>query len=332
MTDKIIMGLENPKAVYILLLILTLVSSVLVCKEVIIPHVDARIQFENDVLNNQMEPPYQYRVLKPLIARALQILLSGIIDSVKTRHVLSYSMIVFFCFLGIYYFFYMYLRYLFSNKTSIIGLLLLQTVIPLSITGYYMIGDFITLLFYLVGFSLFFSNKDRYFPILIGLATLNREQIVFLLLFYVFYLFYRGQLFDKRKILIIIACVTAFLVAFIGVRIYFGLKISQYTIALHVARNTELKRLFLQIIPLWFAEIAGFVLISILAFKKSNLFFKLSFISLGLYVLLFFLKGNLWELAKFLPAFLIMIPMSLQVLTGELANESNIKPLGKTIH
>jgi hypothetical protein len=93
---------------------------------------------------------------------------------------------------------------------------------------------------------------------------------------------------------------------------------------LHITRNMEFKRLFMQIIPLWLAEIAGFALISILAFKRSNLFFKLSFISLGLYVFLFFFKGNLWELAKFLPAFLVMIPMSLQVLTGELANESNV--------
>lgn len=313
---------ENSKAVYILLLILTLVSSVFICKEVILPNVDARIQFEGDILTGQMEPPYQYRVFKPLIARALQLLLSGIVSSAVAQHVISYSIIVVVCFLGIYYFFYIFLRYLFSNKTSIIGLLLLQIVIPLAVTGYYMIGDFITLLFYLIGFNLFFRDRDYYLPLLIGLATLNREQTVFLLLFYVIYLFSQKRLFDKRKVLIIIACIAAFLIAFIGVRFCFGFKASQYTIAMHVIRNFEFKRLVLQIIPLWLAEIAGFILISILAFKRSNLFLKLSFISLGLYILLFFLKGNLWELAKFLPAFLIMIPMSLQVLTGEFINDS----------
>lgn len=71
MTDETIMKSVNTEAVYILLLILTLISSVLICKEVIIPNVEARIQFENDILTGQMEPPYQYRVFKPLIARGL---------------------------------------------------------------------------------------------------------------------------------------------------------------------------------------------------------------------------------------------------------------------
>jgi hypothetical protein len=55
----------------------------------------------------------------------------------------------------------------------------------------------------------------------------------------------------------------------------------------------------------------------VLAFKRSIRYFKLAFLSLGVYGALFFVNGNLWEMAKFLPAFIIMIPMGLQTLTGQ---------------
>jgi len=44
--------------------------------------------------------------------------------------------------------------------------------------------------------------------------------------------------------------------------------------------------------------------------------------SLTVYGVLFFFNGNMWELAKFLPAYLILIPMSLQTLTGEYIPET----------
>jgi hypothetical protein len=73
------------------------------------------------------------------------------------------------------------------------------------------------------------------------------------------------------------------------------------------------------------AEVAGFVVLSIFAFKKSSGFYRLSFLSLLAYSVLFFLNGNIWELAKFLPAFLIMIPMGLQVVTGELMSNTGLQ-------
>jgi len=213
------------------------------------------------------------------------------------------------------------LRSFFTGKTTLIGILLLQVVLPLSVTGYFMEGDFITLLFYLLALNLMLRRRDVYLPLLVGVATLNREQIIFVLVFYVIYLISQGRVFRKRSMLIVAASIAAFLLGFFAVRCHFGFPTTQYTIASAIAHNTNPHRLLRSIAPLWVAEVAGFAILSALAFQASNMFFKLAFLSLGLYSLLFFISGNLWELAKFLPAFLIMIPMSLQILTGEFVDE-----------
>lgn len=164
----------------ILIITLAFISTWYVYNTVIAPNVDARIQFAANILAGRSKPPYQYRVLKPLVASALQILISPLIHSAHTQHIVSYSAIVLASFLSIFYLFYSFLRNFFTVKTAIIGILLLQVVIPLSVTGYFMIGDFITLLFYLIGFNLIWRRKDIYLPLVIGLATLNREQMIFL--------------------------------------------------------------------------------------------------------------------------------------------------------
>ncbi|GAB4456985.1 MAG: hypothetical protein OHK0041_21910 [Anaerolineales bacterium] len=46
-----------------------------------------------------------------------------------------------------------------------------------------------------------------------------------------------------------------------------------------------------------------------------------------IYIAFFFINGNLWELAKFLPAYLILIPMSLQTLTGEIIHNTNAQEI-----
>ena len=84
------------------------------------------------------------------------------------------------------------------------------------------------------------------------------------------------------------------------------------------SRNLDFNNLLTLTIPLWLVVFFGFVFFSIKSFKKSIPFFKYAFIGLSLYLVAFFFRAYLWELAKFTPAFLILIPMTLQGLTGEM--------------
>ncbi|MCA2002041.1 MAG: hypothetical protein LDL51_09270 [Chloroflexi bacterium] len=302
------------------LLTLALISSWFICLNVILPNVNSRIQRESEILSGQMEPPYQYRLLKPLLGAAVGAVVSVFTESAFAQHVVSYVLISFATFLGVFFSFYSYLRYNFSQGASLIGVLLLQAVIPLAVTGEYMEGDFINLFFYILGLIFIQREKYRWLPLLFVVGTLNREQFIFLAVWCAIYLFAKGRM-TLSKALLVLACFLTWSVVFAVVRMYFGFKPSQYTFALHVARNTDALNLFGRILPLWAAEVGGFAVLSVLAFRKSDWFYRLSFLSLLPYGVLFFLNGNMWELAKFLPAFLAMIPMSLQGMAGAFDGE-----------
>ena len=185
-------------------------------------------------------------------------------------------------------------------------------------------GDFFTVLFYLISLILIMRKKDVYLPFVILLSAINREQTIFIALLYGLYLYSQKELVGKRLIMLFV-CAATYLVVFLGIRLGFGLRPSQYTFLLHLSNNTDITNLVGMILPLWTAEVFGLVILSSMAYVKSNRFFKLSFISLILYFFLFLINGNLWELGKFLPAFVILIPITLQLFTGEFVKEINGK-------
>jgi hypothetical protein len=316
---------ESVQAAWIVITILTLISTWYVYLNVIQLNPDMRINLTKQILSGEAEPPYQYRIFKPLAAKIIETALTPLLydnkyvsKPVLVGHVVSYGLLSLAAFFGIYTLLYLFLRTLFSrSSTALMGILLFQAVVPLSIQhGFYMEGDFITVFFYLLGLILMLSRKDAYLPLVIGIATFNREQTIFLVVLYVIYLASQKRLLEKGSLIIVAACVAAFLIVFLGVRAYFGFRESRYTTGWIVSQNTSIEQLN-YIIPLWLAEVFGLAVLCLMAFRKSNTFFKVSFLSLGLYTLLFFLTGSMDELAKFLPAYLILIPMALQTITGE---------------
>lgn len=299
---------------YLVILLVTMIVFQIISDRSIFPNVPLRIHIQESILSGQMEAPYQYRIVEPVLGYSVQQIVRHFISNPIKVHTLSYQIILFICFFGIFYQFYIFLKRFFTDQTCMLGILLLGIVIPLCISSYWEDGDYYTLFFYVLGLNLIFDRKDYYLPFLIFIATLNRTQIVFLLTFYVIFLFVNKELFKKRSILIISLSLAAFLLSFYSLRLYYGFKISPYPVEHEIASNFSSRFMILQ---LWTEEIFVFLILSILAYKKSSRFFKLSLLSLTLYVVFFFFNSILTQLAKFLPAFLIMIPMSLQVLTGE---------------
>lgn len=302
------------RPVYFIVLLLTLISFQIVSVKTIQPDVKKRIQLQDTILSGQMEPPYQYRIMKPVLGYTLQTFLSPFIKDKIKSHILSYRIILFFVFLGIYFLFYKFLKRFFSENTCIIGLLLLQIVIPLGITSIWEDGDYYTLLFYLIGLNLIFSGKDLLLPFVIFIGEFNRDQIIFLLVFYCIYLFENKKLFNRRSILIVILSVILWAGAYYSMRLIFGFKESIYTVAHNLHSNRSAWELILE---LWIAQVFIYVILSVKSYKRSSLFFKGCLLSLIVYFGIFFFNGILSQLAKFLPAYLILIPMSLQYITGE---------------
>jgi hypothetical protein len=311
--------------VSIILLILTSISTWEICWKVILPHIAGRIDHETRILSGTIEPPYQYRILKPLIGKFLGYMVSFFTDNIRWQHAIAYAFLSCLTFLCVFTLFYIYLRKNFSETYSIIGIVLLQIVIPLSITGYYMKGDYITLLCYICSLILIQQDKTTFLPLLIFIGTLNREQCIFIVVWCFIYWIANKKL-TRQKLLIGFTCLVAWLIAYFGIRLYFGFKPTQYTIGLHIENNTNPKNLMRFILPLWFVEVFGFIVLSLYTFKKSDWFLRLAFLSLILYCAIFFFFGNLWEFAKFLPAYLILIPMSLQAFPESRKEFGNMLP------
>jgi hypothetical protein len=288
----------------------------------IIPCVEMRVHHLDRVLHGEQEPPYRYRVLKVLVGSTIEGSLEAIFPTRRTRHIAAYGLIALLAFLGIYALLHDYLRRLTGQTMALVGILLVQGVLPLTVTGYVMLGDYIALLFYLLGFRLMLLGRDAWLPLLVAVATLNRSQMIFLILFYGIYLLSQGTLSLRRKRLILYASILAYGVVFAGLRIVLGWPPSRFTIARHVARNTSADYLYYHILPLWSVCVLPLVLLSLAAWRGSNRFFRYSFLCLVPYAVAFFLKGNLWELAKFLPAYLILLPMGLQALSGRYVPEA----------
>lgn len=303
-----------PKLAYLVILLVTMIIFQIISDRSIFPDVPLRMKIQNDILSGEMEAPYQFRIVKPVLGYSIQQVLSSFISNPFKVHTLSYQIILFFCFFGIFYQFYKFLKRFFTDTTCMLGILLLGIVIPLGITSFWEDGDYYTLFFYAWGLNLIFDRKDYYLPFLILFGTLNRTQIVFILTFYVIFLFSNKELFRKKSFVIIGLSFASFLLAFYSLRLYFGFKINPYPVWHEIESNYSSRFIILQ---LWTEEIIVFLILSILAFKKSSRFFRLSLLSLIIYVIFFFFNSILSQLAKFLPAFLIMIPMSLQALTGE---------------
>jgi 4-amino-4-deoxy-L-arabinose transferase-like glycosyltransferase len=307
------------KSTRLLLFILVFMSSLYVFNHIIVPYLPLRLEHEQKILAGIQEAPYQYRVFKPFLAHVIQSVFSSVIPLQETRHLIAYFILSFTAFAGIFYLFYIYLRRFFPEQTAIIGVLLLQLVIPFSVSGYYQEGDYFTLFFYLLSLHLIFTGKDRWLPVVIGIAALNREQSVFILVFYIAYLV-NQRTWSRRSLGVIVASVMVYGCIYIGLRFAWMVPPTRYTISVHITNNTQLSTVLLSIVPLWMSAIIGFAIFSVAAYRKSNQFFRLGLLSLIPYTILFFFNGNMTEIAKFLPAYLVLIPMSLQRLTQHYVN------------
>lgn len=308
------------KPVYFIILQLTLISYYIVCEKTIFPDVPFRIEFQNSILTGNMEPPYQYRIMKPILGSLLQSVISIAVKDPLKVHTLSYQIIIFFVFLGIYSLFYLFLKLFYSEMICIIGLLMLQIVIPLGITSVWEEGDYYTLLLYVIGLNLIFRNEDYYLPVVIAIGIFNRDQIIFLLALYTAYLISENKLFQKKSIIIILASIALWIIIYYALRFKFGFKESVYTIQHNTSTNYHA---FWKIASLWICMVSVYVILCIKSFRQSSKFFKLALGCIGVYVIMFYFNGIMTQMAKFLPAFLILIPMGLQVFANEINEGEN---------
>lgn len=274
--------------------------------------VPRRLAHHEGVLKGVIEPPYRHRVLAPVAAELLQTILESLglrgEEKKAQRLTVAYFLIVFVSLALTYGFFHSFLREWFGEREALIGCLLLMAVIPLSITGYFVDDDFVTLALYAVGFRLFIAGRDWLLPLIVFVGTFNREQTIFLVVFWLAYQSGIGNAFRRRTLCLAFCCALAFLIPWVAIRYIQGNPPTRYTVSYHVHHNIEHLGMILR---LWSMDVLLFVVLACVGLRHAPRFFRYALATLPVYVTAFFLKGNMWELAKALPMYLILIPLSL---------------------
>jgi hypothetical protein len=302
------------RLVFILIILLALTSQRIVYNVVLYPMLEWKIENQNAALRGEIGAPYQYRILKPVVCKLFDSMLRPLIKDEVSRYKIIYKGLLIALFFSIYLLFFLFLKNFFCDMTSIIGLLLLQVLVPLATTAnLWEEGDYINLLFYLLALYVIFKNREYWLPLIVAVAALNREQAIYILVFYAAYAWEQKKLFKSKSVLLIMCGAILYGAVVICLRLYFGYKPNPFTVSL----VTKINLTEFSIIRLWVEQVLIFVILSIASYKKSRLFFKLAFLSLIPYTVLFFFFGVAGELAKFLPAFVIMITMTLQLFKGE---------------
>lgn len=280
------------------------------------PDVPQRMAWTDEVFAGTREAPYQYRVLEHLLGVGFGALLSPVVASERLRYFLGFALVDLVAFAAIFWLLHAWLRARFSRLATLLGMALFAAVVPLTVTGV-VEGDYLTVAAYLAAFVLMDRGRDWAVPLVVLVAALGREQAIFVVAFHGLKLLAEERAFAPRGVALGAAGVVAWAVPYFGVRWWFGLKESPYTVAAHVANNTDLGNLVYAIGPLWLALVGGLVVLAALGWRASDRVARWWALALVPYTVLFFFLGNLWELAKYLPAVLVLLPVALRAVAPD---------------
>ena len=111
------------KYIYLLILLLTIISSQIISDRTIKPNVPKRINIQDSILAGQYEAPYQYRIMKPVLGKSVQFFVKRFIRDPENYHVVSYHIVIFFVFLGVFTLLYFYLKLFFSDNVCMLSLI-----------------------------------------------------------------------------------------------------------------------------------------------------------------------------------------------------------------
>jgi hypothetical protein len=294
------------KAALIMVIVFLTASSVYFYMQMSIAWQPQQISYIDKSMSNQHEPPYKYRPLVPAISRAL--------DQVTHSHLTTQAILAVLVFGFMYYACYRWFRSLLlvDYKAS---LLIIGALVHISITPYWVLDDFLTLGIYALAMILAANKKPVWIiAALLFVGMWNREQIIFL----AFMLWYamrwcmpnHANYISHKKVhftglFYVLVCIAGYVLP----RLIFGYEPSRFTPALHFDHNTT--NFFNVILPLWLAFLVPIWAFAIYGCRGKGVRRKQILFLMVIYTGLFFFNGNMWELGKYLPALLWLLPLAL---------------------
>lgn len=274
------------------------------------PEYELKLIRHTSIINNNIEYPYKYRLLNPYIT---QVWISALKTALpeKPAFLAGYFIQNILVFAFMLYCLYKFFRLWFDDTGAIASLLLFAALVPLSLTGYDILGDMTTAGIMALGFYFINTSKEKLlFPLMI-VAAFNELQLILLIAFYFFSKF--PNLKDKKIWINSILLTVTFVVTYGIIYLIRGGSAGGSDVQWYFTKDAAFNIGHKDWIVLWFLMIAPLLYFAAKGFMAKPLFLKNSaMIVLPLfYFFAFFFIARLREIDKALTIFTILIPLAM---------------------
>jgi hypothetical protein len=287
-----------------------LIISYYVTLRVDAPSFDDKYKRHTGIISNNIEYPYKYRLINPYLTQVYISVLKIAIPE-KFAFLSAYAVQNILIFLFLFFAVAKFLSVWFDEVGIILGLLIFAVIVPLSLTGYDVLGDMTTAGLMALGFYFINTNKIKYLYPLVFIGAFNEFQIILLV---PFYFFGTKNNFSIWKIwrtgsLLVVTIIIGYLIIYLlrggsagreDVVWYFT-KDASY----NISHPGFVLQWVIMIVPLLYYALKGIKTKP--DFLKRNLYSTLPLF----YIFVFFFMARMREIDKALTIFIILIPLAL---------------------
>jgi len=308
--------LRNKPRIYFVVCFTALIISYYVSLRIDAPSIDDKYKRHTGIISNTIEYPYKYRLINPYIAQITFSILKPVLPE-KTAFFCAYVLQNFIVFLLLCYVVIKYLSLWLDELGSLLGLLIFSVLVPLSLTGFDVLGDMTTAGFMALGFYFINSDKLKYLYPVIFIGAFNEFQVILLIPFYFFGKknnFTSWQAW-KNCILLFIT----FLAAYVLIYLMRGGNAGKEDIIWYFTKDASYNISHPGFILQWIIMIVPLLYYALKDFRSKPAFLKRNLLTVLplFYIFVFFFMARMREIDKALTIFIILIPMALLSLIPE---------------
>jgi hypothetical protein len=286
------------------------------------PNYDLKLLRHTSIIDNTAEYPYKYRLLNPYITN---IWFSGLklVLPEKPAFLLAYFIQNFFVFGFLMFAASRFFSLWFDDTGTAVSLLLFALIIPLSLTGYDVLGDMTTSGIMALGFYFINTANEKYLFPMMFIGAFNELQLILLTAFY--FLGKKTNLTDKKAWMNSVLMAVIFIAGYAIVYLIRGGSAGGEQVQWYFTKDAEFNLANKDWILLWFIMITPLLLFVIKGFRLKPEFLKRNaLMTIPLFYLgAFFFIARLREIDKALTIFLILIPLALySVISNHIRKET----------
>jgi hypothetical protein len=277
------------------------------------PNYELKLARHDSIINNTIEYPYKYRLLNPYIA---QVWVSGFKAALpeKPAFLAGYLVQNIIVFTSLFFCLLKFFRLWFDDTGTVLCLLAFSLLVPVSLTGYDVLGDMTTAGLMALGFYLINSGKIRMLYPLIFVAAFNELQMILLIPFYFFSK--QGGISDRKVWINSVLLTCVFIAAYGGIYLLRGGSAGSSEVHWYFTKDAAFNIAHKDWIVLWLLMIAPILYFVFKGFSsKPEFLIRSAAIVLPLfYFIAFFFIARLREIDKALTIFTILIPLAMYTL------------------